>query len=558
MQRGRIALSAFLLVVSIGCGGNMPEAAFDRFLEEHVSRVAPLVEEANRAYWRASLTGKPEDFERYSDLTLEIQKIYSDRADFKKISRWREDGAIRDPLKRRQLDLLYLAYLRNQIDPKLNERITKLSSEIENRFNVFRGKIDGREVTLNDIQEILRKSTDSELRRKAWEASKAVGSEVAADVVRLAKLRNEAARQLGFDNYYAMALALSEQDEEELVRLFDELDELTREPFAAMKAEVDRLLADRYGLSPEELRPWHYEDPFFQEAPQVYQVDLDRYFEDKDVVELVAAFYEGIGLKAQEVISRSDLFEKPGKLPHAYCIDIDRKGDVRVLANVKNDEAWASTMLHELGHAVYSVNIDRDLPYLLREEAHAFTTEAVAMFFGRLTKNPAWLEKIAGVPHEEARRITPMLEKSQRLAQLVFARWCQVMFRFERALYQNPDQDLNRLWWRLVERYQLVAAPPGRNAPDWASKIHVVSYPVYYHNYMLGELLASQIDHAIRSNVLRGEDPEGFAGRPEVGRFLKERLFRAGKRYPASELVEKATGERLTARYFAEQFVATR
>ncbi|MCK7529636.1 MAG: hypothetical protein MZV63_00520 [Marinilabiliales bacterium] len=39
---------------------------------------------------------------------------------------------------------------------------------------------------------------------------------------------------------------------------------------------------------------------------------------------------------------------------------------------------------------------------------------------------------------------------------------------------------------------RLLAKPEGRNMPDWATKIHVALYPCYYHNYLLGELLASQ------------------------------------------------------------------
>ena len=37
---------------------------------------------------------------------------------------------------------------------------------------------------------------------------------------------------------------------------------------------------------------------------------------------------------------------------------------------------------------------------------------------------------------------------------LIFSRWCQVMLRFEKAIYADPDQDLNELWWDLVEKYQ--------------------------------------------------------------------------------------------------------
>ena len=37
---------------------------------------------------------------------------------------------------------------------------------------------------------------------------------------------------------------------------------------------------------------------------------------------------------------------------------------------------------------------------------------------------------------------------------LIFSRWCQVMLRFEKGMYENPDQDLNKLWWDMAEKYQ--------------------------------------------------------------------------------------------------------
>ena len=78
----------------------------------------------------------------------------------------------------------------------------------------------------------------------------------------------------------------------------------------------------------------------------------------------------------------------------------------------------------------------------------------------------------------------------------------QVVLRFEKAMYEDPKQDLNKLWWDLVEKYQLIKRPEGRNAPDYASKIHIVSAPAYYHNYMMGQLFASQVHHAIAREVL--------------------------------------------------------
>ena len=139
----------------------------------------------------------------------------------------------------------------------------------------------------------------------------------------------------------------------------------------------------------------------------------------------------------------------------------------------------------------------------------------------------------------------------------MFSRFVQVMVHFERALYENPDQNLNKLWWNLVERYQGLARLEGRDEPDWASKIHLATAPVYYHNYLMGELLASQLADVIGRKVLESSDPYSlsFAGDPRVGKFLIENVFLPGARYPWNEMIRRATGEKLTSKYYARQFV---
>ena len=121
--------------------------------------------------------------------------------------------------------------------------------------------------------------------------------------------------------------------------------------------------------------------------------------------------------------------------------------------------------------------------------------------------------------------------KTLRYQLLIFSRWCQVMLRFEKGMYENPDQDLNKLWWDLVEKYQLLKRPADRNAPDYASKIHIVSAPVYYHNYMMGELFASQVHHAIAREVFKGADPEraSDADLKGVGEVHQEAGVRPGQ-----------------------------
>jgi peptidyl-dipeptidase A len=128
------------------------------------------------------------------------------------------------------------------------------------------------------------------------------------------------------------------------------------------------------------------------------------------------------------------------------------------------------------------------------------------------------------------------------------------MLRFEKALYEDPAQDLNKLWWDLVEKYQMLKRPEGRNAPDFASKIHIVSAPAYYHNYMMGELFAAQVHHAICRDVLHGADPAKavYVGNKAVGEFMKERVFAPGRSLSWNALTRHATGALLNAKAFAE------
>ncbi len=555
-------LLSLILILSMsvlisGCASSVEEKQMQQFVTSHVDTVKPLQKEQGLAWWDAATTGTSEAYDRAGKLTLKIRQIYSDPKEFALLKEMKESGRVKKAILARQLDVLYRGYLENQMEPDLLKAIVDLSSEIEERFSTFRGTIGGEKVTDNEIKGILKTQMDSDRRKQAWLASKQVGAAVAEDLVRLIKLRNRAAKKLGFENYHTMSLALVEQDVGELDKIFAELYELTNGPFAALKADLDQKLAANCGVDVSELMPWHYHDPFFQETPMVYELDLDVYYANKDVKELAATFYDGIGLNVESVLANSDLYEREGKNPHAFCTDIDKEGDVRILCNIKNNESWMETTLHELGHAVYDKYHDPDVPYLLRQPAHAFTTEAVAMFFGRLSRNPAWMQKMLDLSDAQRREIEQVSGKYMQLKQLIFARWAMVMYNFEKALYADPDQDLNALWWRIVERYQLVQKPDGRDAPDWAAKIHFAVAPCYYHNYMLGELLASQLhDHIVREILnLTSDENVSYVGQRKAGTFLHKKVFEAGDLYHWNEMIERATGEPLTARYFVAEFV---
>ena len=548
-----------VLVVASSCTSNQKkmEKQMADFIAKVESKVIPLSKEAAIASWDASISGKDEDYQRSEKAQVELVKIFADTSLFAELKSIKESGLVKDSVLSRQMDILYLAFLRNQVDPTLLEKEIAMEANLEKKYSNFRAKIGSKQLTDNEIEDILATSTQSSEVESAWKAHKKIGPEVAPDIIELVKVRNQIAQKLGYANYHSMNMVLSEQDPDEVLALFDELDSLTSGSFSELKLEIDSYLSKRFGVSPDKLMPWHYQNRYFQEAPKIYNVNLDQFYSDKDVVALTAKFYNGIGLNIDDIIARSDLYEKPGKNQHAYCTDIDRSGDVRVLCNVKPTYGWMNTLLHENGHAVYSKYNDPAKPYFLRDAAHSFTTEAIAEMMGRLASNPQWMLDMGIITPEQKEQIASECLKSLRLEQLVFSRWAQVMYRFEKEMYANPDQDLNSLWWSMVEKYQLLKKPEGRNEPDWASKIHVALYPCYYHNYLMGEMLASQLNAYIAANVLKISDfnAASFVGHPEVGAYLKEKVFVPGCLYPWNEMIEKATGEKLTAKYYALQFV---
>jgi peptidyl-dipeptidase A len=516
-----------------------------KFIKDHETRLKPLDVAANRAWWDANTTGKKEDFARKIETQNRIDEALADAkvfAELKSLKEHRQE--IDDPIVARGIDVLYLLYLEKQVDTDLLKKMVAKANAVEEAFNVFRAQVDGKPMADNEVRDILQKSTQSDRLKAVWEASKAVGATVEADLKELVQLRNQAAVKLGFKNYHALQLFLNEQDGEQLIKLFDELDELTRVPFRVAKADLDARLAKRYSLKVEELMPWHYHDPFFQDTPAVFDADLDAPFAKADLLNMSRDFYAGIGLPIDRVIANSDLYAKPGKSQHAFCTDIDREGDVRVLANIKPNNYWASTLLHEFGHSVYSSNnIPHSVPYVLRMESHILTTEGVAMMFERLSKRGAFLEKMH-IPVEDQKAFDQAAARSLRYRLLIFSRWCQVMLRFEKGMYENPDQDLSKLWWDLVESYQLVKRPLGRKAPDYGSKIHIVSAPVYYHNYMMGELFASQVHHAIARELYKGVDPNAviYVNNKAVGDFMKKRVFEPARTLSWNELTKHEVG----------------
>ena len=506
-------------------------------LDETEARLAPLSLATNLAWWESQVAATEENAATRTRAQLALSDALADRELFARVVAARGSGASGEAGRR--IDLLHNLMLTHQVPDDLRGRIVELESSVDLRFSRHRGRVKGIEVDDTEIKRILRRSDDPGERREAWEASKTVGAEVADDVRELARLRNEAARSLGHRDWFALSLSADELDEQKLIDTLAETDRVTAAPFARWKGALDESLAARFGCSVPELRPWHYADPFFQDTPPDGAVDLDPFLEGEDVVALSRRTFEGLGFDVAGILDRSDLYPRDGKNQHAFCIDVDRIGDVRILANTVQTHDSTDTMLHELGHGVYDLGFRDDLPWLLRS-THLVATEASALLHGALSWRREWLELVLGASPSEVAELGSRLESARAVELLIFTRWVLVMNTFERALYADPEADLDTLWWDLVSRYQGVTPPDRRQAPDWAAKIHIAVAPVYYHTYLYGAIVGLQLTAALEAVV------GGIVDRPEAGALLREKLFAPGQSVRWDRLVEQASGSPLS------------
>lgn len=539
------------------CLKNTEERDLKKFIQRYEEKMIPLSTAHGLAEWNAYTTGKQIFFDEMTELSLKIDSIHQIPEDFHFLKGCYDRNDIRDPLLKRQIDVLYRLFLEKQIDPQLNKAITSLASKVEGVFANYRTRMDGKILSDNQVTQILKTERNSARREKVWRAQKSIGDSVAGDIIQLARLRNQAARQLGYVSYFQMAMDISELSPEKVENIFDELYDLSEAPFREINARINKVFASRFGITADQIRPWHYEDLFAQDAPSIFDVDLDTYYKNSNIAVLAKRYYASLNMPVDDILERSDLYERPGKSQHAFSFCIDRKSDIRILCNLIPDMRWMETILHELGHATYDKYLDPDLPFVLREPAHAFTTEGIAMMFGGFAMKAPWMARALDLDETSLNKIEEITRSHLRMSKIIFARWSMVIFNFEKELYRDPEQDLGKLWWDLVKKYQLINPPESSSGHEWATKIHIATYPVYYQNYQLGELFASQVLKTVADKFQPGRPVQLLTlwNMPEAGQYIREKIYRPGKREPWNKMIERATGAPLSAKAFAELYV---
>lgn len=506
---------------------------FEQFLDSFIPQVTTKCRQLNKVSWVVETTGSSDAADVKCELETDVKQLFGDKSMYEKLMAWDRDSSLQDPLIKRQLNVLIREVKQNLMPLELAKEISQKEAELLCMYANFRPMMNGKALSENDIREILKKENDRSIREKAWEASKEIGEILAPRILTLANLRNQVAKNLGYTDYFEMQLDVREVSESWLFRFLSEFAFVSEAVHTRVLEEVEQYQCQTYRVTKEELGPWAWSEPFGQEDPIDTSV-LDGLVNGIDICKVAIEFYQKMGFDVTSIIKRSDMYERPGKNQHAFCMNIDRDQDVRTLNNIKNSMKWLDTILHELGHAVYESNYDPKLPWLLRKPPHIMLTEGMALLAGRQAFLPDALASLVGNSQSE---LIKKAEQSLKRKQIIFSRWALVMTHFEKELYRNPKQDLNQVWWNLVNKYQKIPIPKNREGKkDWAAKYHIAFDPVYYYGYLLGEMFASSVEE-----VLLKETGVRTLTSAKTGDFLRHRLFALGNSLNWSDTVMHTT-----------------
>ncbi len=479
------------------------------------------------------------------------------------------------PLQVKQLQTILYNAANNPatVEAKVNERIKAEAAQTEMLFG-YDFKIDDQSVSTNDIDNILKGTYNLDSRLNAWTASKEVGVNLREGLLNLRRLRNETVSALGYDNYFAYQVSDYGMSTQEMLELNEQLIRDIWPLYRELHTYARYELAKRYGSKDvPDMLPAHWlPNRWGQDWSPMVEVEglnLDPVLEEKGpewLVQQAERFYISLGFDPlpKSFWEKSSLYPAPAeadykKNNHASAWHMDLEQDVRCLMSVIPNEEWYETTHHELGHIYYYISYtNQDVPPLLRGGANRAFHEAVGSMMGLAAMQKPFMAGLGLVDANAQTDETQTLLK-EALNYIVFIPFSAgVMTQFEHDLYAGnlPEDQLNKRWWELSQKYQGMVPPNirGEKYTDAASKTHINNDAAQYYDYAISYALLFQLHEYIARDILK-QDPRStnYYGNKEVGKFLQD-LLQPGATRDWRELLKETTGEELSAKAMLNYF----
>jgi len=484
-------------------------------------------------------------------------------------------------LKRNELDAVTIRELEHVLlnaaevpmtNPDLVAARVAAETAQNSTLNGFEFKLNGKPITVNQIDNLLNSSTDLAERQAVWEASKESGKALKDGLVKLRGLRNGVAQELSYPDYFALQVAGYGMTTDEMMKLNDDFMRDLRPLYLQLHTWVKYKLAEKYHQPVPKRIPAHWiNNRWSQEwSGLIEAADLTPYFKGRTpewVAHSAENFYTGMGFPKlpDSFWAKSDLYpvpegDKRKKNTHASAWHLDLQEDIRSLQSIEANPEWFATAHHEFGHVYYFMSYTRpDVDPLLRTGANPAFHEG----FGELTSLAArqvpYLKSVGVLPADFKADETAFLMQDAFSPGVPFIYWASgTMTHWEHDVYAGnlPADQWNKRWWQYVRDFQGIE-PPTERGEEWcdpATKTHINDTPCYYYSYAIAQVFKYQLNDYIAKHILH-QPPQScnYSGNKEVGAFLKS-IMEKGATEDWRKILKEATGEDLSTRAMVEYY----
>ncbi len=438
-------------------------------------------------------------------------------------------------VEKRQMDIMFKMFESNHKSDEINDLKMKIqlqTTELSKILNTYRYTIDGKEKTSVELTQILTGSEDRELRKKAYLAKNQINQKmVDAGFLELVSMRKELAKLNDFDSYVDMSLYNDDLDP----AIFDSW----KEEVNALVPEMNKMrqeYAQKF-LNDDVIHPWDELYVANQIAPS-----LSKSVNMLDFYTPIAKIFAEFGFNLDEYNITYDIYSRKNKSEWGYNFPIETAKDSRILANVKDKFYEFGVLLHETGHGVHSFLNDPD-KLILNSGISGIVTEGIANLFGSLMLDENFYGQFFDEDLEVASEEFKAIKKWNKMNALRTV--SRILF--DQEFYKsdvNSLEEIYDMYWRMNK--ELLGSDRGDFEPPCLFVIHHTTHPIYYHNYLMGDVTCEMLAEVFKEK----HQVERITDKPkEFGEFLYNEVVKPSGQYTYSELFKKISGKEFSLNY---------
>jgi peptidyl-dipeptidase A len=491
-------------------------------LDSLEAKLAWVTLRSGQEKWR-ELTGLGADsVEFFADLRRELTsdaRIYGVLKDAR--------THLTDELDQRRLELVLPDLVRAHVDAQ------DITVGVADSLRAFYGtewcRVDGRLTSLSDAARTVAVGRRRSDREAAYRGLTGLGEQMAGQVGRLIRLRNQVARRLGYNDYLSLYARANRLDLNVYVYLIEQVDSLTRPAYRRLLTEL------RSGFGGDDFQVWDFANRFANTLSEA-----DQYFPVDSQLTYARRAFEALGFPLADLPIYLRLAESQATTADLNLLYLQVPHDIRLAGRLAPGFDSYCFLMEALSKGVHATAVDQS-DFLLAGQWDEGWSFATASVFRRLCLSKARMGECAAMPSGTIERF----QTARRAVDLLDLRLLLVDAMFEYEAYRSTAGDLNEVYWDLFEQY--VEFPAHRDLQPWAGKSELTLKPLAFFRRLEGKAAGAQTWKYLKEHYASTESAE-------MGSFLRHNYFRFGARYDWPDLVERATGQPSSAAFIAEPY----